>query len=268
MVLQVGKAFGFVVSDHKSNCIYKFIESQLIYIYNLLAVDIIAHRAYASPAAPHWAGGFGRPCSKGAKAMRRKSCGFFIASRFMAGGVWGSRKACRTLCPVDQPCTSSAARCLVAPCGGLTAAKELTMNTKDVPVAQSNTEVSGHIVVIDGQPTTTTQDIADVYGKQHAKVLAVVRQRMGEVPDEWRLANFGETVIERPNPSGGAPIKSPVIRMTKKGFHFVVGKFTSMKAVQHQIAFADEFERMESQLQGKATEGTKPLLPTDQFIQK
>jgi Rha family phage regulatory protein len=118
--------------------------------------------------------------------------------------------------------------------------------------------ISGHIAVVDGQPTTTTQDIADVYGKQHAKVLAIVRQRMAEVDASWRLANFGETVIERPNPSGGAPIQSPVIRLTKKGFHFVVGKFTGAKAVQHQIAFADEFERMEQALR-------QPALPAPAF---
>lgn len=104
--------------------------------------------------------------------------------------------------------------------------------------------IAAHIAVIDGQPTTTTQDIADVYGKQHGHVLRIVRQRMAEAPEAWRLSNFGETVSERANPSGGAPIQSPVIRMTKKGFHFVVGKFTGAKAVQHQIAFVDEFERL------------------------
>lgn len=103
--------------------------------------------------------------------------------------------------------------------------------------------VSGHISVIDGQPTTTTQDIAEVYGKQHAKVLAIVRQRMAEA-GEWGVANFGETPYT--NPQNGQTY--PVIRMTKKGFHFVVGKFTGSKAVQHQIAFADAFERMEADL--------------------
>ena len=115
--------------------------------------------------------------------------------------------------------------------------------TTGTPVA-----ISSHIAIIDGKPTTTTLDIAEVYGKQHAKVLSIVRQRMAEVSEGWRLANFGETVVQRENPSGGAPIASPVIRLTKKAFHFVVGKFTGAKAVQHQIAFADEFERMESAL--------------------
>ena len=130
---------------------------------------------------------------------------------------------------------------------------------------RTHTTASGHIAVINGQPTTTTQDIAEVYGKQHAKVLAIVRQRMTEVPEEWRLANFGETVTERANPSGGAPIQSPVIRMTKKGFHFVVGKFTGAKAVAHQIAFADEFERMEAELLAQTTRPHNPAIDYDRI---
>lgn len=114
----------------------------------------------------------------------------------------------------------------------------------------TTTGIAAHIAVIDGQPTTTTQDIAEVYGKRHDDVLRIIRQRMAQCPEEWCLRNFAETETERPSPLNGAPIKSPVIRMTKKGFHFVVGKFTGAKAVAHQIAFADEFERMEAQIVG------------------
>lgn len=105
------------------------------------------------------------------------------------------------------------------------------------------TGIAAHIAVIDGTPTTTTQDIAEVYGKAHDKVLRIVRQRMAEA-GEWGVANFSDTPYT--NPQNGQTY--PVIRMTKKGFHFVVGKFTGAKAVQHQIAFADEFERMETEL--------------------
>lgn len=37
----------------------------------------------------------------------------------------------------------------------------------------------------------------------------------------------------------------PVIRMTKRRFQFVVGKFTAVTATAHQIAFVEAFERME-----------------------
>lgn len=59
------------------------------------------------------------PYSKGAEAMHRKVHGFFYALTVMVGGVRGSRKACRTLCPVSQPLISSAALSLRAPAGGL-----------------------------------------------------------------------------------------------------------------------------------------------------
>lgn len=103
--------------------------------------------------------------------------------------------------------------------------------------------IAAHVTVIDGKPTTTTHDIAAVYGKDHAKVLRIVRQRMAEA-GAWGVANFGETPYT--NEQNGQTYT--VIRMTQKGFHFVVGKFTGAKAVQHQIAFADEFERMAEQL--------------------
>lgn len=105
------------------------------------------------------------------------------------------------------------------------------------------TGIAAHIAVTNGEPTTTTQDIAEVYGKQHAKVLAIVRQRMSEA-GEWGVANFSETPYT--NPQNGQTYT--VIRMTEKGFHFVVGKFTGAKAVRHQIAYADEFQRMKAEL--------------------
>lgn len=108
--------------------------------------------------------------------------------------------------------------------------------------------IAAHIAVTNGTPTTTTLDIAEVYGKRHDDVLRIVRQRMTECPEEWRLRNFAETVTERPSPLNGAPIQSPVIRLTEKGFHFVVGKFTGAKAVAHQIAYAEEFDRMKAAL--------------------
>ncbi|MDD2728341.1 Rha family transcriptional regulator [Malikia sp.] len=107
------------------------------------------------------------------------------------------------------------------------------------------------LAVVNGVPTTTTHDIARVYGKRHDHVLRIVRQRMAECPSDWCLPNFGEASVELPQPNGGT-VSYPVIRLSKKGFHFVVGKFTGAKAVQHQIAFADEFERMEAELARRA----------------
>lgn len=111
--------------------------------------------------------------------------------------------------------------------------------------------IAAHIAVIDGQPTTTTRDIAEVFGKRHDDVLRIVRQRMEEAGGEWRLRNFTEASIEVPNTNGGT-VSYPVIRMTEKGFMFVVQKFTGKKAVHTQIAYVDEFERMRGALRRAA----------------
>jgi len=150
--------------------------------------------------------------------------------------------------------------CLPTPPRGAT---RLGSGGTDSPSDQSENAMQNaitvHIAVIDGQPTTTTQDIAQVYGKDHRKVLAVVRQRMEEA-GEWGTANFSHTTYT--NQQNGQTY--PVIRMTKKGFHFVVGKFTGAKAVKHQIAFADAFEQMEAELQSQqriTTEAPYSVLP-------
>jgi Rha family phage regulatory protein len=125
----------------------------------------------------------------------------------------------------------------------------------DATLGASVATIASHITVIDGQPTTTTQAIADVYGKRHDDVLRVVRKRMVEA-GEWGVRNFTDTPYT--NPQNGQTY--PVIRMTRKGFHFVVGKFTGAKAVQHQIAFADEFERMEKELIARTTRPVDPAI--------
>lgn len=135
-------------------------------------------------------------------------------------------------------------------CDGLKTLYHESVIMQNLTINPSVISVASHIAVIDGKPTTTTQDIAQAFDKRHDDVLRIVRQRMAEVPEEWRVRNFTDTVVERQNPSGGSPIKSPVIRMTKKGFAFVVQKFTGKKAVQVQLAYVDEFERMEEALRG------------------
>lgn len=146
-----------------------------------------------------------------------------------------------------------AASCLTAE-GGVAKPKSEVRAMTQTQI--TGTSIANHIAVVDGQLTTTTHNIAKVYGKRHDNVLAIVRARIADA-GEWGVLNFKETPYT--DPQNGQAYQ--VIQMTKKGFHFVVGKFTGAKAVQHQIAFADEFERMEQELRGQQAPAQRPYNP-------
>lgn len=63
--------------------------------------------------------------------------------------------------------------------------------------------------------TMSSLEIAELTGKRHDHVMRDTRKMLVELHGEDRLPSFGGTV-ERPNPSGGAPIKSPIYRLPKR----------------------------------------------------
>lgn len=102
------------------------------------------------------------------------------------------------------------------------------------------------VTVIDGKPVTTSLKIAEVFGKQHKDVLKSVREL--EIPDDYRQRNFAQTVYERPNPSGGKPIPTPMHLITRDGFTLLAMGFTGKKAMQFKIAYIEAFNAMEQEL--------------------
>ncbi|MGX2956443.1 Rha family transcriptional regulator [Ursidibacter arcticus] len=98
------------------------------------------------------------------------------------------------------------------------------------------------VQIKNSQVITDSLTVATVFGKRHKDVLEKVRSL--DIPSEYRQRNFTQTVIERQNPSGGKPIKSPVIEMTKDGFMILVMGFTGKKAMQFKIAYIEAFNRM------------------------
>jgi Rha family phage regulatory protein len=199
-------------------------------------LDTTATFRYSAPTAETSVDGFESLLRNAALAATAlKHCGFFVQTALLG---WGERRAqARWLRP------RSASLSIRSSCPPLFESKgALNAQRNDGMTQPATTGITAHIALIDGALTTTTHDIATVYGKRHNHVLEIVRKRMEEA-GEWGMPNFKHTPYT--NPQNGQTY--PVIRMTKKGFHFVVGKFTGAKAVQHQIAFADAFERMEAQ---------------------
>lgn len=91
--------------------------------------------------------------------------------------------------------------------------------------------------------STSSLQIAAVFGKRHDAVLRDIRSLLQDLPDD-RLHNFVETVDFRANPSGGAAIQSPVYRITRDGFTWLAMRFRGKKALAFQVAYTDAFNAM------------------------
>lgn len=103
------------------------------------------------------------------------------------------------------------------------------------------------VTVVDGEVTTLSTDVAAFFQKDHSKVIRAIENIISHTPQD-RLANFGETVVTRENPSGGAPIQSKAYRLTRDGFTFLAMGFTGERAQAFKWAYIDAFNRMEKQL--------------------
>ena len=115
----------------------------------------------------------------------------------------------------------------------------------------SITTVSGavQIEIINGQPTTTSLDIAAHFGKRHDTVLRAIRNL--DCSPEFRHRNFAEASQEVPQPNGGVA-KYPVARMTRDGFSFLCMGFTGKEAAKWKEAYISAFNQMESALTPQA----------------
>lgn len=100
-----------------------------------------------------------------------------------------------------------------------------------------------------GEVRTTSRDVADLFEKRHDQILRDIGNLVADLPD--RLHTFEETVFERPNPSGGAPIQSRGYEMTRDGFTLLAMGFTGKKALKFKLAYIEAFNRMETALRNR-----------------
>jgi Rha family phage regulatory protein len=130
--------------------------------------------------------------------------------------------------------------------------RSLTM--ADITLGSSASAVSARpeLCIHNGIVTTTSFEVAQVFGKRHDNVLRAIRVLLREGASADYLLNFEEMVVTRENPSGGAPISAPAYRMTREGFMLLAMGFTGKEALRWKLAFISAFNRMEAELQKPA----------------
>jgi Rha family phage regulatory protein len=114
------------------------------------------------------------------------------------------------------------------------------MNQKQISI------IKEQLTIKDGHPVTTSLKVAEAFDKRHDNVLRDAETL--NCSDDFRLLNFEETVIYRENPSGGKPIPSKVIELTKDGFIFLVMGYVGRKAARIKEAYISAFNAMEAEL--------------------
>lgn len=102
-----------------------------------------------------------------------------------------------------------------------------------------------HIAVIDGQPTTTSRDIAETFGKSHRDVLERIRNL--KCSEEFGLRNFTQTPYT--DPQNGQTYTE--YRITRDGFAFLCMGFTGARAAQWKERYINTFNRMAEKLSAR-----------------
>jgi Rha family phage regulatory protein len=104
------------------------------------------------------------------------------------------------------------------------------------------------LVAVDGQATTTSNDIAVHFNKRHADVIRAIENI--ESPKEFNERNFA--LVEFVDAKGE---QRPAYRITRDGFTLLAMGFTGKRA----LAYIEAFNKMEAALRGDIR--LKPMTP-------
>ena len=119
----------------------------------------------------------------------------------------------------------------------------------DTTIGTSVAIATPDLEIIEGQITTTSQQIADHFGKSHKSVLRAIANL--DCSPEFTERNFAPS--EYTDSTGR---KLPSYRITRDGFTFLAMGFRGKEAAQWKEAYLTAFNKMEQELQAR-----RPAIP-------
>jgi Rha family phage regulatory protein len=122
----------------------------------------------------------------------------------------------------------------------------------DTTIGTSVAIATPDLEIIEGQITTTSQQIAEHFGKRHTHVLRAIRNLLAELPESAR-PNFG--LSEFTDDTGR---KLPAYRITRDGFTLLAMGFTGKEAMQWKVAYLTAFNKMEQELLARTSYTVQP----------
>lgn len=103
------------------------------------------------------------------------------------------------------------------------------------------------IALHDGQPMTTSLDVAEKFGKLHLHVLRDIRRILEVAPKGFTESNFGFS--DYLDPTGRT---LPMYRITRDGFALLAMGFTGAEALAWKIRYIEAFNQLEQQTRRQA----------------
>lgn len=128
----------------------------------------------------------------------------------------------------------------------------------DTTIGTSVAVATPDLEIIEGQITTTSQQIAAHFGKRHADVIRAIRKM--EAPADFIERNFA---LNEFIDSIGR--KLPAYRITRDGFTLLAMGFTGKEAMQWKVAYLTAFNKMEQELLARTIRPHNPALDYDRI---
>lgn len=112
------------------------------------------------------------------------------------------------------------------------------------------------LTISNGQPTASSRDIAEHFGKEHKNVLRDIENLIGGLPNFEHTPMFFKTTYL--HPQNGQ--EYPMYLMNRDGFTLLAMGFTGKEALEWKIKYINAFNSMEQELRNP-----KPMTANEMF---
>ena len=113
------------------------------------------------------------------------------------------------------------------------------------------------VSLVNGIPCTTSLQVAELFGKVHARVIRDIRHIIEMLPKEYGHGGFAESSYV--NKQGK---KQPMFTLDRDMFTLTAMGYTGPKAMKFKLAYIEAFNCMERQLEAMRSAPTLPPLST------
>lgn len=116
--------------------------------------------------------------------------------------------------------------------------------------------MNGLLTISNGQPTASSRDVAEHFGKEHKNVLRDIENLIGGLPNFEHTPMFFKTTYL--HPQNGQ--EYPMYLMNRDGFTLLAMGFTGKEALEWKIKYINAFNAMEQELRSP-----KPMTANEMF---